>query len=85
MELLDRFGPLFTEFKGDSTWAILYSSLRLLHMLGLGLITAATIGEYVGVRGACCQHQHLICQAVQASGYSILYMSRWRPQCSLKL
>jgi hypothetical protein len=49
MELLDRFGPLFTYLRGDSAWAILYSSLRLLHMLGLGLITAAFIGEHTPV------------------------------------
>jgi hypothetical protein len=46
VELLDRFGPLFTDSRGDSTWAILYSGLKLLHLLGMGLITATFIGEY---------------------------------------
>ncbi len=63
MELLDRFGPLFEDYKGDSTWAILYSSLQQLHLLGMGLITAAFIGEFIGVPSSALHSS----RAVQAS------------------
>ena len=65
--MLDRFGPLFLDSKGNSTWAILFSGLKLLHLLGMGLITAAFIGEHIGMPGCSNQHHPLYSsQALQA-------------------
>ena len=67
--MLDRFGPLFLDSKGDSTWAILFSGLKLLHLLGMGLITAAFIGERIG-----------ICLAVPTSPIALKPGGRCRPR-----